>query len=146
MIESASTTEFWLVCNDEGSTGGQGLALFHSVDAGETWTIASEGHECCDDPPHVGNPPIGGHFGGLVVTPDGDLFMAREKFGSVWRSRDGITWESVLRNTDTGLQISAVDSLHLWAFGSGCCFYRTSDGGDTWDTLVDLLGTRLKHR
>lgn len=134
-IAARSITELWVVCHDEGSTGGQGLTLFHSLDAAESWSVASEAHECCDRE-HVGNPPISGHAGDLLVTPDG-VFVSRSKFGSVSRSYDGTNWENVLRNVDLSFGLQAVDDLHLWAWtANDCCLYRTTDGGESWDVLA----------
>lgn len=85
----------------------------------------------------AGNPPIQGYQGDLLVTPDGDLFISRTKFGSVSRSSDGTNWEPVLRNVDFSFSILAVDDLHLWArTGDECCLLRTTDGGDTWDVIA----------
>lgn len=146
-ISARSPSEVWLICSDEGSTGGQGLTLFHSLDGGRSWVVTSEDHECPCQPDRLGNPPIGGFQDDLLVTPDGDLFLSRTKFGSVYRSTDGTNWVPVLRNVDFSFSVVAVDDLHLWArTGDDCCLLRTSDGGETWDVTALGSGISKKYR
>lgn len=97
--------------------------LFHTEDAGRTWTYIGD---------RLGNAE-GLHLNGMTLTPAGDVFIAAEA-GTVFRSRDrGRTWQRL----DLGYKghlygVLALPEGALVAYGFRGHAYRSTDGGQHW--------------
>lgn len=134
------------------SSGFEGM--WKSTDAGETWTNIG-----LNDAMHVGR---------IVIHPDnsdvlwvavmGDLFKSSETRG-VYKSTDGgNSWNRVLfANADAGAVDVTLDPNNpdfmfastwrvrrtpysLTSGGEGSAMWRSKDGGETWENLMDKRG------
>jgi photosystem II stability/assembly factor-like uncharacterized protein len=133
---SPSGAKVWIA----GTTNSGFAVLFHSPDAGATWT-------------RQGDP---------AILPDQEIYKIRaadEKVvwavgqgGTVLRTRDaGATWESRPIPGFTGhLQaVAALDDQTAWVGGAGegqaAALFRTTDGGATWTNQCRGGLTNLEH-
>jgi photosystem II stability/assembly factor-like uncharacterized protein len=137
LFAALDPSRLWAVCGEEPTTGDQATTIYRSTDGGKTWKLEADSPYPFEHRPTVGNVPTTGFIGNLVVTPNGVLYLTREKFGVVARSTDGGREWTTLPLTDDGgggFDVQFVDDLHGWAFSSQN-LYRTTDGGRRW-TLV----------
>ncbi len=131
-----------------------GNGLWKSSDAGRTWTNIG-----LEDSRHIPRVRIHPRNPDLVyVAAMGHLFGPNDERG-VFRSRDGgATWEKVLFVND---EVGAVDltmdptnprilyastwrilrtPYSLESGGEGSALWKSTDGGDTWENLMDAEG------
>ncbi|MEM7705045.1 MAG: glycosyl hydrolase [Pseudomonadota bacterium] len=131
-----------------------GNGLWKSSDAGRTWTNLG-----LKDSRHIPRVRIHPRNPDLVyVAAMGHLFGPNDERG-VFRSRDGgVTWEKVLFvNDEVGAVDLAMDPTNprilyastwrilrtpysLESGGEGSALWKSTDGGDTWENLMDADG------
>ncbi len=129
-----------------------GDGVYKSSDAGRTWKNIG-----LRNSKHIGRIVIHPHNPDIVfVAALGDIFGPNEERG-VFRSKDGgATWEKILyRDADTGAVELSIDPhnpriifatfwqtrRNFWNIssgGPGSGFFRSMDGGDTWEELTRL--------
>ena len=90
--------------------------MYRSTDAGRTWRLWR-----------------GAPRGGLAIHPSAPKTLYAVDGGSVWRSRDGGAWRTVLRPTKdiSSLAVDPTRAGTVWAVGTAGVFV-TRDGGSTW--------------
>ncbi|MCX6235919.1 MAG: T9SS type A sorting domain-containing protein [Bacteroidetes bacterium] len=130
-----------------------GNGVYKSTDAGQTWQ-----HSGLENSAYIGriivdydNPQR------VYVAACGNLFTPDENRG-IYRSLDGgASWEKILFLTDSTSGVDLVQDPHnpdiiyatMWermrglnyrrSFGESSGIYKTTDGGDTWDQLINGL-------
>jgi len=131
-----------------------GDGVYRSTDAGRTWI-----HMGLEDTRHIARVRVHPQNPDLVyVAALGHAFGPNEQRG-VFRSQDGgKNWERVLyRDEKTGAIDLSIDPSNprilyaaLWetlrtpwsltSGGPGSGIFKSSDGGDTWEELTEMLG------
>lgn len=92
-------SQWWLLGFGAGASGGEGVTLWHSPNAGGTWDlVAGSGHGLTSQPP--GSLPYYGDKTGLAASPAQDLWLTGSMAGegAVWLYRaapGGKTWTAV---------------------------------------------------
>jgi photosystem II stability/assembly factor-like uncharacterized protein len=108
--------------------GSDAGGIWRSSDSGGSWTAGS---------PLDVAVPGGGTFYALAADPVEPLTMYADT-GTVWKSVDGgATWSQVFRPEQavTGLAVSPVDHLRLYALVGGTTAYRSDDGALSWSAV-----------
>jgi len=138
----------------------RGDGVYRTTDGGDTWE-----HLGLDDSEHIGRIVVDPQNGETVyVCALGHLWSTGGQRG-VYRTKDfGKTWENVLKVDDkTGCSDLAVDpqdpnilyagmwQVRRWPWkfesgGPGSGLYRSMDGGDTWQELMNGLPEGDKGR
>jgi photosystem II stability/assembly factor-like uncharacterized protein len=108
--------------------------ILHTIDGGATWTVV----------PHPAVPifevnrmdAMGAH---VWIA---DVYDGFSVGGSVVHTRDGgLTWRAEYLPEDSPLTVHAFSPTAAWASGAvALAFFRTVDGGEAWDKVVQLGG------
>lgn len=104
--------------------GGQGLIL--TVDGGDHWT-------------EIPDAPAGVHT--LRIYSTTHLIAIGDEGAFVWRNNE---WTDLMLPVATGIKGAFIlDSLHMWVytFATNPAIYYTTDGGNQWNTNLDISDT-----
>ena len=127
-VQLTPSSEGWAVGDiDPRGTGG---AVFHTADAGRTWTPMAARSEVFTSV-HFITPLTGwiaGYAGRVDRSDDG---------GRSWRSQRREAGREILN------AVWAVDDRHVWAVGVNGLIVRTIDGGNTWALVAPPVRTDL---
>jgi len=151
-IAASGTSDLWMVCGSQPSTGSQAKALYRSNDGGQHWTLTAAANAPVLSGnislPAAGGLPSGGYVSPLslghenlaVLTPE-NAWIFPDRSG-VFRTRDGgRTWTPVSGLARAGLiaggtgNVVFVDADHGWVCEVGAGLWRTTDGTH-WQHLV----------
>jgi photosystem II stability/assembly factor-like uncharacterized protein len=99
-----------------------GQGLYRSSDGGNTFSVASE--------------EVGGSVMALAVMPDGRILAGDMQQGLLESGDGGANWKRTLRARLMGLAANPRDPKRVLATGAGIAL--TTDGGETWRSVVDL--------
>lgn len=122
--------EGWLACVAPPGASRDSLDLYHTADAGQSWTRLTRLTTASASPPtpdQAEAPPLpsfsfSSPTDGLLATGGGELFRTDD---------GGRTWQRLVQADEPLLQIEFTDARHGWLLGQQS-IWRTVDGGKTW--------------
>lgn len=119
----------------------QDADLFHSTDAGSSWSKHTV--------------PTSGHVRSISAVPGGTEVWLTTTERELFRSRDGVNWESIAPPSDTffphitGLDVGAFAGFGVAVTGAPYAMtWRSTDSGERWSEAVSpdgFFGLPIEH-
>lgn len=136
-IAFRTATEGWLLALGEPSAGFQPKELFHTLDAGKTWTKLAWTHTWDPKSSAQGLPDYGNILadGAMAFTTARDGWIAMPRGGLLHSTDGGHTWRTVPLGDDTFTDLQFTNPSTGWVGGPGG-LWATNDGGKTWRRLT----------